>query len=169
VASADGTLQKLVLNAPKDRWEVAKTGNMGYASGGDLAFSEDGSRLYVTLAGGTLATVNFDISSKNFGKVTTIGRTGYAEVYGLAETEGVLYGFTNDRTNYGSSQMVKLDTHTGTAYDPVSLGVSVWGAAAGVGVVGGPVPEPMTIAVLGLGGVLVLARRRRTRQIACSC
>ena len=168
VASNAGALQKLIYDDAYDRWQVARTASMGLPSGGDLAFSAGGQKLYATLDGGRLGSVNFDESSANFGKVSIIGATGYSEVFGLAQVDGELYGFTNDNTNYGSSYMVKLNPLTGAASDPVALGAAVWGAAAG-DVAGNPIPEPMTWTLLAVGGVLALARRRAVRQIASSC
>jgi hypothetical protein len=73
----------------------------------------------------------------------------------------VLYGFTNNNTNYGNSYLVMLDPVTGQATGPVPLNVPVWGAAAGGQTPGSGVPEPMTIALLGLGGLCILAYRQR--------
>jgi len=124
VASYDGAFQKLAYDAGYDRWQVVKTGSLGSGikSDGDLAFSADGSKLYITLSGGYLGTVNFDTSSADFGKVSIIGATGFAAVYGLAEIDGVLYGTTNGSGNYVSSNLVSIDPLTGHGTRLYSLG-----------------------------------------------
>jgi hypothetical protein len=169
VASALGTFQQLSYDPSRDRWQVARTAAMNYHAGGDLAFSADGQTLYVTLDTGALGTVNFDALSNAFGHVAVIGQTGYSQVFGLAQTGGVLYGFTNNSTNYGNSYLVMLDPVTGRATDPVPLNVPVWGAAAAGQAPGGSVPEPMTVALLGLGGLCILGRRHRRWKPAIPC
>jgi uncharacterized membrane protein YuzA (DUF378 family) len=162
VASALGTFQQLSYDPSKDRWQVTRTDAMNYNPGGDLAFSADGQTLYVTLNTGALGTVNFDALSNAFGHVTVIGQTGYSQVFGLAQTGGVLYGFASNSANYGNSYLVVLNPVTGLATGPVPLNVPVWGAAAGGQTSGGGgVPEPMTIALFGLGGLCILAYRQR--------
>lgn len=158
VSSFNGTFQKLSLDAAHDRWEVVKNVQTGYALGGDLAFSGDGSALYVALQGGVLGRMNYDAASKDFGKVTTIGNSGYDDLYGLAWTDGKLYATTNGHSGYGTSYLVSLDVQTALAGVPVSLGRGVWGAASGPAV-----PEPATLVILA-GGVALVIRRRSTAK-----
>lgn len=155
VASMDGTFQKLVKDDKKG-WMVDESDNMGYSIGGDLAFSADGSKLYVALDGGRLGTVNFDTTSHNFGKVSVIGNTGYSQLYGLAYVDGALWATTNDSSNYAISKLVRLDERTGQGVDVYNLGVPVWGITANSNVA---VPEPMSLALLAGGSLLLLARR----------
>jgi len=156
VSASDGRFQKLSFDAGHDRWVVVKSINTGHASAGDLAFSGDGSTLYVALQGGSLGRVNFDSNSGNFGHVTVIGSSGYNDLYGLAWTDGKLYGTTNGHSGYDISYLVNLDTLTALASNPVALCQGVWGAAAGLPMV----PEPATMGVLAVGATLLILLRR---------
>ncbi|MHC4716460.1 MAG: PEP-CTERM sorting domain-containing protein [Planctomycetota bacterium] len=163
VASAFGSFQKLEYDATGDRWNVVRSARMVCAASGDLAFGADGSDLYVSLRGGKLGKVDFDAGSGDFGRVTVIGHTGYANIFGLAMVDGILYGTTAGRGNYDRSYLVEIDPDTAAASQIAYLGTGVWGAA---GVVGEPVPEPSTLALIALGCLFLPVRRagwRRTR------
>jgi len=154
VTSAAGKLQLLTYSPLDDRWEVQKTGSMGKASGGDLAFNGAGDTLYCTLEGGELATLDFDPASPTFGRASVIGSTGYPEVFGLAFLDGLMYGTTNDRTNYGPSDLIQIDPMTGQATGVRDLGFGVWGAASAPPTIA----EPTTLAVIILGAATMQYR-----------
>ena len=157
IASAQGKIQKLSYEARHDRWNVVKTASLGYRSSGDLAFDATGETLYITLAGGSLGTVNFDTSSKNFGNVNVLGNSGYGELFGLAMVDNSLYATTNGPGNYEPSYLVQLGFTEGEASNPLFLDQFVWGAVEQTSLI----PEPTTTVVLALGGWLALIRRRR--------
>ena len=162
VASRSGKLQKLVHDDRKDRWQVVKTGRIGAPCGGDLAFAPDGSTLYIALAGGVLATLNFDADSDDFGQASVIGCTGYEEIFGLGFVDGQLYGTTNGPGNYGFSSLIQIDPLTAEAAELADLGRGVWGAAAAPLQV---VPEPLALSLVVTGfAALVLRGRGGSRR-----
>ncbi|GAH62160.1 unnamed protein product, partial [marine sediment metagenome] len=122
VCSSSGILQKLTYDGDQDLWVVAKTGHMGAEAGGDLAFSADARALYVALAGGVLATLDFQAASSTFGQAAVIGPTGYEEVAGLAMVDGVLYGTTNTSGGYGQSYLIQIDPLTAESSVVADLG-----------------------------------------------
>ena len=158
VASVSGTLQQLLYDGDRDRWKVVASGPMGMASDGDLAFGDDGT-LYAAVGGGKIATVNYDALSEDFGQAMVLFDTSARALFGLAFSEGELFGFTNPAGNYGRSSLVRIDLGTGALTEVASLDVAVWGAAAGPG--NAVVPEPGAMALLAVGGLACLARRRR--------
>lgn len=164
VASADGEFQKLEYDTSKDRWEVARSANLsGYRdSGGDLVFSADGNKLFVALEDGYLGSVNFDSSSSDFGKTTTIGDTGYANLFGLAIVDGQLYGTTVDDSCAGTSYLVRIDPFSGDTSNPILIGDHVFGATSDPSAT---IPEPMTMLLLAIGAAVTVLRYRRQSAV----
>jgi len=158
VASDSGKLQQLLHDVDRDRWEVVASGPMGMASDGDLAFGDDG-ELYASVGGGKIATVNYDALSKDFGEAMVLFDTSARALFGLAFSEGELFGFTNPAGNYGPSSLVRIDLGTGALTEVASLDVAVWGAA--IGPDDAVIPEPGAMALLAMGGLACLVRRRR--------
>ncbi len=164
VASAAGRFQKFVYELAADRWVAETTawlaaGPSRYDAVGDLAFSADGLILYITIEGGLLGSVDFDVSSGGFGQISVIGPSGYDEITGLVFTGGVLYGTGGSAGGYGPSFLVSLDTGTGAASGAVAISDNVWGASAGPA----PIPEATTVSLV-VGGAIVLLIQQLSRR-----
>ncbi|MGA3185701.1 MAG: PEP-CTERM sorting domain-containing protein [Bryobacteraceae bacterium] len=135
-----------------------ETTQSDYNSAGDLQFV--GNTLYLitqTNGNSILDTVNLAT-----GALTKVGTNlGSANVFGLAESGGVLYGFTD---NDGSSKVLSINTTTGvgsTVADYGGTGRSAFGFEGTTD--NNMVPEPGTMGVMGLGlvGLGAFVRRRR--------
>lgn len=142
---------------------TSSLGNMGYASGGDLAFF-DGS-LY--LASSSSQLVNVDLS--DVASTYAVGSFGVAGVYGLATgDDNVLYAVAN-------TSVYEVDTLTGAAIHPTSFASQGLGVAYGqsfyteAGAENPPptvdVAEPASVALFGTGlaGLLLMRRRHAVR------
>ena len=118
-----------------------------YISG--LAYDPGTDTLYASTSnpGSRLLTVD-----KSTAATTVVGSIGYGYVTGLtfAPDTGVLYGASEP---YGTSGLISInpDTGAGTLIGPT--GVGIFGLAY--------TPEPATMALLGLGGLGVILRRKR--------
>lgn len=146
-------------------------GPMGYASDGDLAFA--GGTLYLTTYSGQLVTVN-----PSTGAGTLVGSLGVVNVYGLASPDNInLYGVAGESL-YSMSRTTGLATFDATwAGNTHGLGIA-YGATSVIGAADPPsdppvvftsvpiaTPEPATLALFGVG-ILLLAARSRLRSLA---
>jgi hypothetical protein len=78
----------------------------GFESSGDLVFDPVGNRLLATSRFNNNSDTLFSISPS--GNATKIGDIGFANVFGLALDNGVLYGYTSDR------QQITINPLTGS-------------------------------------------------------
>ncbi len=137
-------------------------GSFGIGFVGGLAFDANSNTLYGSDPVGTDQLLTIDT---NTGAATTVGSFGYGFVGGLAfdSNSNTLYGV--DRSNpFG--QLVTINTSTGAATAVGgSVGVSnVFGLAFAPDSDPSPVPEPCSLALLGIGGLTLLGFRRRRKN-----
>ena len=130
-------------------------GNMGFASGGDLAFN--GGNFYLASSSSQLVQVNTAT-----GAGTLIGNFGVGSVFGLATgDDGILRAVAG-------TNVYTVNTATGAATNPVNYAGTALGQAFGQSFVTeagapDPVPEPSALVLLSLGTAAAgWARRRRS-------
>jgi len=151
--------------------EVAgETNKTNYNAAGDLEFING--VLYMTVGGAgpddpsTLVTVNLSTGAMTTVGEIKVGKTPVDDVFGLAEYDGTLYGFTSN----GTGEVVSINTSTGAAENVASYGGSECGGFTFYGATDDPyvdppaAPEPATLGAMGLGllslGGLVYRRRK---------
>jgi hypothetical protein len=127
-------------------------GAIGFQSGGDLAFI--GSTLYMATSGNQLVEV--DLTT---GAGTLVGNLGVANMFGLATPDNAtLYGVAGQ-------SVYLINTSTGAATFQSTFAPNLPGGAFGLAFRtesgGGDVPEPGTLALVGLALLAAAARRRR--------
>jgi hypothetical protein len=137
---------------------AGETTQPAYNSAGDLQFI--GNTLYMTeqtTGNSVLYTINLTTGAQT--KVGTTN-TGFDNVYGLAYSYGVLYGFTD---NDGSSEVIALNTTTGVGTAVAGYGGTTRTGFGFDGTTSESAPEPSTLGVmaLGLAGLAGTAYRRR--------
>ena len=125
-------------------------GNTGYTSSGDIAF-DSGGNLFMSATGGD-RLVSLNVGT---GAGTLIGNIGFGTVYGLNFSGSTLYGFTL------SGATITIDTGSGLGTFFATNGLRANGAD---GVGGVSVPEPGTLALLGIG-LLGMGISRRRKEI----
>jgi hypothetical protein len=115
-----------------------------YQSAGDIAFAPDDS-LYMTTDSNQLVKLNTAT-----GAATLVGAIGFFNVYGIDFIGNTLYGITD------GGQLLTVDTTTGAGslVTAATTGFSCGGSSVN------PVPEPGSLALLSLGGLMIMLRRR---------
>jgi len=142
---------------------TALTGSTGVDSAGDLAFNPDNSsNLYESDTNGALVKVSLGPPVSG----TVIGSFNVSngdDMYGMATgTDGVLYGLAD-------SDIYSIKTSTGKATylsdfsDPTHnfCEGSAYAYGATAPWPSAPVPEPATLGLMAMGGMLLLAKRRK--------
>ena len=129
-----------------------------YSSSGDLAFGPGGV-LYGTSKSGCGANTDclFSINTTT-GVGTLVGQIGLSDVFGLAFSDGVMYGIKDINTLIS----ISLATGSGTVLGSYTLTSRTFGATAAA-----PVPIPAALPLLAAGlGAMGLTSRRKKRKAA---
>ena len=139
-------------------------GSTGGGAAGDLAFASAGGALYETLSNGDLDKITITGRAVHS---TIVGNTGLDDVYGLATgDDGITYAVAGTEIysiNLSTAALDPLFNYGGFGLGDAD-GTAFTDEATGSGPGPVPVPEPASIAILGMGllGIGMILRRRRT-------
>ncbi len=141
--SGENSLFTLDLTTGK----ASRVGSGQYQSAGDIAFDDMGN-LYLSSISNNSSLWLLDTTT---GDGTIIGETGVTNIYGLNYSDGTLYGFSDGGFTF------ELDTLNGKTVRISTNQISTYGATDSI-----PVPEPVTMSLMGFGlATLALTRRMK--------
>ena len=134
-------------------------GGTAYTSSGDLEFYKG--VLYLTSQGGTGGDDRLFTINPSTGLATPVGASlGFADVFGLAQQNGILYAFTDTGSAGQSVLTINTTTGVGTKIATYTLGATPTNFGFDGTTDDADLPEPASFALVGLGLAAVVARFR---------
>ncbi len=135
---------------------ATQVGPVGNLSQGTIGFDGSGNLYEIN---NQLTPNRFDILDQGTGAGTQLGNTAFTDVFGLAFSNGALYGFANV-----NNRVITINTATGVGTSVATFNTGGTGIILAATPFVSAVPEPSTLALLmsmGVAGTSVFLRRKR--------